>query len=79
MQIAPHFHAPYTHQFGASLERQVTKTTTATLTYLHSFGVHQVVTRDANAYEPGTYVYGSTTLTGIRPNPSLGIVDAVRS
>ncbi|MFZ0747299.1 MAG: carboxypeptidase regulatory-like domain-containing protein, partial [Terracidiphilus sp.] len=75
VQIAPNFHAPYTHQFGTSLERQVTKTTTATLTYLHSFGVHQVVTRDANAYEPGTYVYGSPTLTGVRPNSSLGIVD----
>lgn len=74
VQIAPGFHAPYTHQFGASLERQVTKTTTATLTYLHSFGVHQIVTRDANAFEPGTFVYGSPTLTGIRPDPSLGIV-----
>ncbi|MGA8730368.1 MAG: carboxypeptidase regulatory-like domain-containing protein, partial [Terracidiphilus sp.] len=75
VQIAPHFHAPYTHQLGASLERQVTKTTTATFTYLHSFGVHQVVTRDSNAYVPGTYVYGSPTLTGVRPNPSLGIID----
>lgn len=73
--IAPHFHAPYTHQIGTSLERQVSKTTTATLTYLHSFGVHQVVTRDANAYLPGTYQYGSSTLTGIRPNAALGIVD----
>lgn len=72
--IAPHFHAPYTHQFGASIERQVTKSTTATITYLHSFGVHQVVTRDSNAYLPGTYQLGSTTLTGVRPDPSLGIV-----
>ena len=28
VQIAPNFHSPYTEQFGASLERQVTKTTT---------------------------------------------------
>ena len=75
VQIAPHFHAPYTHQLGASLEHQVTKSTTATLTYLHSYGVHQVVTRDSNAYLPGTYLYGSPTLTGVRPNPSLGIVN----
>jgi hypothetical protein len=75
VQIAPHFHAPYTHQFGASIERQLTKTTTTTLTYLHSYGVHQVVTRDANAFLPGTYVYGSPTLTGVRPNPALGIVN----
>ena len=75
VSIAPHFHAPYTEQFGTSLERQVTKTTTATLTYLHSFGVHQVVTRDANAFLPGTYQYGNTALTGVRPNAALGIVD----
>jgi hypothetical protein len=74
VQIAPHFHAPYTHQFGASLERQVTKTTTATLTYLHSFGVHQVVTRNANPYTPlpGTTFYNSST--GPRVDPSLGII-----
>ena len=75
VQIAPGFHSPYTHQIGTSLERQVTKTTTMTVTYLHSFGVHQLVTRNANAYLPGTYEYGSTTLTGVRPNPSLGIVN----
>jgi len=73
--IAPHFHAPYTQQLGTSLERQISKTTTATITYLHSFGVHQVVTRDANAYLPGTYQYKSATLTGVRPNAALGIVD----
>jgi hypothetical protein len=74
VQIAPGYHSPYTHQVGASIERQLTKTTTVTVTYLRSFGVHQLVTRDANAYLPGTYLYGSTTLTGVRPNPSLGIV-----
>ncbi len=73
--LAPRFHAPYTQQFGASLERQVSKTTTATLTFLHSYGEHQVVTRNSNAYLPGTYEFGSDTLTGVRPNPSLGIVN----
>ena len=75
LQIAPNYHSPYTQQFGTSLERQVTKTVTVTTTYLHSFGVHQMVTRDSNAYLPGTYEYGSTTLTGIRPNASLGLVN----
>ncbi len=37
--------------------------------------MHQLATRDSNAYEPGTFLYGSTTLTGTRPNPSLGIVN----
>jgi hypothetical protein len=74
-QISPSYHSPYTEQFGTSIERQLTKTVTVTGTYLHSFGVHQMVTRDSNAFEAGTYQYGSDTLTGIRPNSSLGIVN----
>jgi len=68
VQIAPSYHSPTTEQLGIGVERQLTKTTTLTLTYLHSFGVHQVVTRDSNAYEPGTFEYGSSTLTGVRPD-----------
>ena len=75
VRIAPSYHSPYTQQFGASLERQATKTTTLTLTYLHSFGVHQLATRDSNAYLPGTFLYGSSTLTGVRPDPSLSLVN----
>ena len=67
-RVAPGFHAPYTEQAGTSLERQLTKTTTATLTYLHSFGVHTLVTRNSNAYLPDV-----TPPT--RPDPSVGIVD----
>jgi hypothetical protein len=75
--ISKNYVSPYTEQFGTSLERQLTKVSTLTFTYLHSFGVHQLVVRDSNAYEPGTYQYGSATLTGVRPdpNPNLGIVD----
>jgi hypothetical protein len=75
VQVAPTYHSPYTEQTGVSIERQLTKTTTLTTTYLRSFGVHQLVTRNSNAYLPGTYQYGNPTLTGVRPNPSLGIVD----
>ncbi|MGB6728314.1 MAG: carboxypeptidase regulatory-like domain-containing protein, partial [Terracidiphilus sp.] len=73
--VIPTYHSPYTQQFGATLERQLTKTATLTFTYLHSFGVHQMVTRDANAYLPQTYSFGSSTLTGVRPNPAMGIID----
>ncbi len=73
--ITPGYHSPYTEQLGASIERQLSRAATLTVTYLHSFGVHQLVVRDANAYLPGTYQYGSDTLTGTRPNPNLGIVD----
>ncbi|MGO9517335.1 MAG: carboxypeptidase regulatory-like domain-containing protein [Candidatus Korobacteraceae bacterium] len=72
--ITPGYHSPYMEQLGTSLERQLTKISTLTLTYMHSSGFHQMVVRDANAYLPGTYQYGSATLTGTRPNPSLGIV-----
>jgi hypothetical protein len=72
--LSPTYRSPYMEQLGVSLERQLTKTSTLTLTYMHSSGFHQLVTRDSNAFLPGTFQYGSTTLTGVRPNPSLGIV-----
>jgi hypothetical protein len=73
-QIDPSYHAPTMEQVGTSLERQATKTTTLTLTYLHSFGVHQMATRDSNAYLPGTYDFSNPANSGSRPNPNLGIV-----
>ena len=73
-ELKPGYHSPYNEQIGASLERQLTKVSTLTLTYLHSYGVHQMDTRDANAYLPGTFVFGSSTQTATRPNPALGIV-----
>ena len=41
-QVAPSYRSPYSQQFGASIERQISKVQTATLTYLHSQGVHQL-------------------------------------
>jgi uncharacterized membrane protein YgcG len=75
VRIAPSYHSPYTQQLGTSVERQLLKGTSLTFTYLHSFGVHQMATRDANAYEPlpGTTFYNSST--GPRPDPTRGIVD----
>ena len=75
VRVAPNYHSPYTQQFGSSIERQLTKTTTLTATYLHSFGVHQIATIDANAYETGTFVYGDPTKTGTRPDSTKGIVN----
>ena len=74
VQISPTYHSPYTQQLGASLERQLTKSVTVTGTYLHSFGVHQIVTRDANPYTPvpGTTYYNQST--GPRLNSNLGII-----
>jgi hypothetical protein len=77
-QIDPTYHSPYMEQLGTSLERQVTKTTTLSATYLHSNGVHQMATRDSNAYLPGDYIFNGggvpPTILAPRPNPNLGIV-----
>jgi len=79
--IAPRYHSPVHEQFGASLERQATKTATVTLTYLRTMGVHQNATIDSNAYLPtsGTFppFYNSSTgpIPGIRPNPNFGPID----
>jgi hypothetical protein len=73
--ISPKYRSPYLAQLGVSVERQMTKAATVTFTYMHTSGFHQLVVRDANAYLPGTYQYRSPTLTGTRPDPSLGIVD----
>lgn len=73
--ITPRYHAPYTEMLGLSLERQLTRATILTFTYLHSYGLHGLVVRDANAYKPlpGTVYYNSTT--GPRPNPNFGVID----
>ena len=60
-QVAPNYHSPYTQQFGASIERQLSKVQTLTLTYLHSTGVHQLVTINANS-----------PINNITPNPDAG-------
>jgi Carboxypeptidase regulatory-like domain len=77
--VVPTYHSPYTEQYGMSLERQVTKAMTLTVTYLRSFGAHQLVQRDSNAYLPGDYIFTSPdtspTILAPRPNPNLGIVD----
>jgi hypothetical protein len=72
--IATRYHSPTHEQLGLSLERQLTKSSTLTATYLHTLGVHQVATIDANAYLPGSYIYGDPT-SGVRPDPDLGLID----
>ena len=73
--LDPHYQSPYTEMLGASVERQLGKAATLTFTYLHAYGVHQMANINANAFLPGTYEYGNPNLTGVRPDPNLGIVD----
>ncbi len=53
-QISPNLHAPYTMQGAVSVERQVTKAATVSVTYLNSRGFDQFITINANAPFPGT-------------------------
>ena len=53
-QINPILRAPYIIQSAFSMERQVTKIANATLTYLNSRGVHQLMSLNVNAPLPGT-------------------------
>ena len=78
-QLLPRYHSPYNEQLGVSLERQLTKVSTLTFTYLHSYGVHQMATRDSNPYQnvPGTFSYGPNLGPGQRLNTSFGPIDEI--
>src|SRR6185503_10789185 len=56
-QISPNLRAPYTIQSAASIERQITKTATVSVTYLNSRGEHAFYINNINA----PYVPGGTT------------------
>jgi hypothetical protein len=64
-EISPRLHAPYTLQGAVSVERQLTKSSTLSVTYLTSRGFDQFATINANAPLPGT---------SVRPNPTGGNV-----
>ena len=73
-KIDPNFHTPYTIQSAVSIEQQVSKSATVSVTYLNSHGVHQLFTNDINAPLPGTFPLGEPEL-GTRPlGNSLGNV-----
>ena len=54
-QIAPDLHAPVTQQAAVGIERQLTKSSTVSVTYLNSLGNHQFITRNANGPEDPGY------------------------
>jgi len=53
-QIDPSLYAPYTLQSAISVERQLSKSATLSVTYLNSRGFDQLLTINANAPFPGT-------------------------
>ena len=46
-------------QSALSIEQQVSKNATVSITYLQSHGVHQLLTNDINAPLPGTFPLGT--------------------
>ena len=65
-QVAPNIQPGYTLQTAFSVERQLTKSSTLSVTYLNSRGEHQLFMRNANAPLPGTYNPADPT-SGVRP------------
>ncbi len=60
--LSPRLHAPYTVQSAVSVERQVTKNATLSLTYLNSRGFDQFLSINTTAPEPGTSCYPNCLL-----------------
>ena len=69
--LAPDIQIPYTVQYGAGLERIVTKGTTVAVNYLGSRGVDLFRSRDVNAPPPPLYL--------ARPNPAFGQIRQIES
>jgi hypothetical protein len=65
-EIDPHVRAPYTMQSAISIEQQIAKSTTLSVTYLNAHGVHQLLSNDINAPLPETFPLGEPQL-GTRP------------
>lgn len=64
-RIAPHLRSPYDLDLAASVERQVTRDATASLTYLYARGNRRLLSNDINAPLPGTY--SGDAASGVRP------------
>jgi hypothetical protein len=74
--IDSNYHSPYNEQLGISVERQLSKVATLSATYIHTFGVHQIATRNADAFMPatGSTFYNSTTgKRALDPTGALGL------
>jgi len=77
-QINPTLRAPYTLQTAASIERQVTRNATMSVTYINSRGVHQLISDNINAPLPGTY-NPAIPDSGTRPFGILENIDQFNS
>ena len=65
-RIAPNLLMPYDMDEAVSLERQIARSTTVSLTYLNSRGIHQFITNNINAPLAGTF-NPADPASGVRP------------
>jgi outer membrane receptor protein involved in Fe transport len=71
VQLAPDIELPTTVQYSVSLERQLAKSTSASVTYIGTRGFHQFLSRDVNAPPPPLYA--------ARPDPTHAVVREIES
>jgi hypothetical protein len=76
--IAPNVRAPYTMQTALTIERQITKLSTLSVTYMNSRGNHQLFTNNINTPEPGTYNPNDPS-SAVYPNGIQEYVDQYES
>ncbi|HYG97640.1 MAG TPA: carboxypeptidase regulatory-like domain-containing protein [Terriglobales bacterium] len=70
--VAPNIRSPYIMQTALSVERQLPKNITVSLTYTNSRGVHSLRSRNINAPLPGSYD-PDVPDSGVRPFPGGNI------
>jgi hypothetical protein len=71
VQLDPNVGLPLTLQYSVSLERQLAKATSASITYTGTRGFDQFLSRDVNAPPPPLYL--------TRPDPTRGVVREIES
>ncbi|MCU1306201.1 MAG: Oar protein [Acidobacteriaceae bacterium] len=72
-QISPNLKAPYMMQTALTLERQVSKASNVSVTFLNSRGIHQLITDNINAPLPGSGLRPNGTATNIYEYESEGV------
>jgi Carboxypeptidase regulatory-like domain len=70
-QIAPNLSSPYELETAVSVEHQLARDFTVSMTYLISRGERRFLTNDVNAPMPGTYDPADPS-TAVRPDPNAG-------
>jgi hypothetical protein len=82
-EIAPNYHSPYNEQGSISLERQLSTGSSATLTYIHTFGVHQQIMINAHQAQDlnpadnlGGYLYEYDSEAAFKQNQFIASVNS---